>query len=177
MAVAVNLFRVAVNQQLPPAEIATQLNSVLSEKNEKGMFVTMFIGVVDLQTGHLDFCNAGHNPPVVKDLDGNARFIEMDPNAPLGLWPGLDYVGESIDDISMQPFFIYSDGLNEAENAEMDQFGDDHLLELWQNLTYESAEETIRMLNEAVEKHANGAEQSDDLTMLCLRVAGNKRKS
>ena len=77
----------------------------------------------------------------------------------------------------MKPFFIYSDGLNEAENVEMDQFGDDHLLELWQDLSYESAEETIRMLNEAVEKHANGAEQSDDLTMLCLRVAGNKRKS
>ncbi len=175
MAVAVNLFRVAVNQQLPPAEIATQLNNVLSEKNEKGMFVTMFIGVADLQTGHLDFCNAGHNPAIVKDLDGNARFIEMDPNAPLGLWPGLDYVGESIDDISMQPFFIYSDGLNEAENVEQEQFGDDHLLELWQDLTYESAEQTVRMLNEAVEKHANGAEQSDDLTMLCLRVAGNRR--
>ena len=175
MAVAVNLFRVAVNQQLPPAEIATQLNNVLSEKNEKGMFVTMFIGVADLQTGHLDFCNAGHNPAIVKDLDGNARFIEMDPNAPLGLWPGLDYVGESIDDISMQPFFIYSDGLNEAENVEQEQFGDDHLLELWQDRTYESAEQTVRMLNEAVEKHANGAEQSDDLTMLCLRVAGNRR--
>ena len=172
MAVARNLFRVVSQQGLPPAEIATKLNNALAEDNENGMFVTMFIGIADLKTGHMDFCNAGHNPPVIKEQDGNARFLEMEPNAPLGLWPGLDYVDESIDDISMKPFFVYSDGLNEAMNPEQIEFGDDHLLEIIQNLQFESAQRTIEQMKEEVTKHVNGAEQSDDLTMLCIRITG-----
>ena len=175
MAVAVNLFRVAVHQQLMPAQIATQLNGVLAENNENGMFVTMFIGLAHLTTGRLDFCNAGHNPPVMKDKDGNVRFIEMFPNSPLGFWPGLEYEGQSIDDISMCPFFVYSDGLNEAENDRQEQLGDEHLLQVLQELTYESAEQTIKLMNTEVEKHVKGAEQSDDLTMLCLRIRGNNK--
>ena len=175
MAVAVNLFRVASRQHLSSAEIASRMNDVLSENNENSMFVTMFIGVADLKTGHLDFCNAGHNPPVIKESDGTAYFLKMKPNAPLGFWPGLQYVGETIEDISTTPIFIYSDGLNEAENANHDQFGDDHLLDLMQSHDFESAEQTINMLLDEVHKHVNGAEQSDDLTMLCLRIQGNKQ--
>lgn len=175
MAVAVNLFRVASKQQLPPAEIATRMNDVLSENNENSMFVTMFIGVADLKTGHLDFCNAGHNPPVIKETDGTAQFLKMKPNAPLGFWPGLKYVGETIEDISMKPLFIYSDGLNEAENANHDQYGDDRLLSQMQNQAYESAEQTINMLLADVHEHVGDAEQSDDLTMLCLRIRGKQQ--
>ena len=175
MAVAVNMFRVASKQQLPPAEIATRLNGVLADHNENMMFVTMFIGVADLKTGRLEFCNAGHNPPVVKDTEGHARFLDMLPNAPLGFWPDLEYQGECIEDISMMPFLVYSDGLNEAEDAEKQQFGDEHLLDLMEQLDYESAEQTIGMLNMEVEKHVKGAEQSDDLTMLCLRIQGNQQ--
>ena len=175
MAVAVNMFRVASKQQLPPAEIATRLNGVLADHNEKMMFVTMFIGVADLRTGRLEFCNAGHNPPVIKDAEGHARFLEMLPNAPLGFWPDLEYQGECLEDISMMPFLVYSDGLNEAEDADKQQFGDEHLLELMEQLDFESAEQTIGMLNIEVEKHVKGAEQSDDLTMLCLRIQGNQQ--
>ena len=174
MAVAVNLFRVASRQHLSPAEIASRMNEVLAEDNENSMFVTLFIGVADLKTGHLDFCNAGHNPPVIKEADGTARFLKMKPNAPLGFWPGLQYVGEEIEDISMTPIFIYSDGLNEAENANHDQFGDEHLLSLLQSHPYKSAEQTINMLLDEVHEHVGDAEQSDDLTMLCLRIKGNK---
>ena len=175
MAVAVNMFRVASKQQLPPAEIATRLNGVLADHNENMMFVTMFIGVADLKTGRLEFCNAGHNPPVIKDKEGHARFLDMLPNAPLGFWPDLEYQGESVEDISMMPFLVYSDGLNEAEDADKQQFGDEHLLELMEQLDFESAEQTIGMLNVEVEKHVKGAEQSDDLTMLCLRIQGNQQ--
>ena len=175
MAVAVNMFRVASKQQLPPAEIATRLNDVLADHNENSMFVTMFIGVADLKTGRLEFCNAGHNPPVIKDTEGHARFLEMLPNAPLGFWPDLEYQGECVEDISMMPFLVYSDGLNEAEDADKQQFGDEHLLQLMEQFDYESAEQTIGMLNMEVEKHVKGAEQSDDLTMLCLRIQGNQQ--
>lgn len=176
MAVARNLFRVVSQQGLPPAEIADKLNNALSEDNDSGMFVTMFIGVIDLPTGHLDFCNAGHNPPVIKMPDGSTHFIEMQPNAPLGLWPGLPYEGESIDDISGCPFFVYSDGLNEAEDDKQEQYGDDLLLEMLEKHDFVSSQQTVEMMKADVVRHANGAEQSDDLTMLCVKVQGHLPK-
>lgn len=129
------------------------------------MFVTMFLGVVDLTTGHLSFCNAGHNPPIL-----GTEFIDMIPNAPIGLFPGLEYEGEEIADIRGRQLFIYTDGLNEAENNEKDQFGDDHLLDIMATHHFESAKETIEYLKAEVEKHREGAEPNDDLTMLCFTV-------
>ncbi len=169
MSQATRLFRALAKQELMPADIATRLNAELSENNDNGMFVTMFIGLVDLTTGHLHFCNAGHNPPVLKG-DTECRFLEMEPNAPIGLWPGLDYEGEEIESIVNEFLFVYTDGLNEAENNEQAQFGDDRLLELLKNTPFESARQTVEMLKAEVEKHREGAEPNDDLTMLCLRV-------
>ena len=170
MAQATRLFRTLAAQKMMPAEIATRINNALSgEDNERGMFVTMFLGLVDLTTGHLHFCNAGHNPPVLIG-EGSAEFIEMIPNAPIGLWPELDYEGEEIEDITNRPFFVYTDGLNEAENRQQEQFSDERLLEILQTTPFESAQQTITMLRDAVEKHRDGAEPNDDLTMLCLKV-------
>ena len=176
MAQATRLFRTLATQGMMPAEICTRMNEALSgEDNQSGMFVTFFLGLLDLRTGHLDFCNAGHNPPVLmkKRNDANegtynTEFLEMEPNAPIGLWPGLEYVGEEIADIRHQPLFIYTDGLNEAENREQDQFGDDHLLELLQNTSFYSSQQTVEMLTQAVEEHRNGADPNDDLTMMCV---------
>ena len=173
MAVARNLFRVVSQQGLPPADIADKMNNALSEDNDSGMFVTMFIGIIDLTTGRLDFCNAGHNPPVIKMADGSAHFIEMQANAPLGLWAGLPYEGEFIEDISGCPFFVYSDGLNEAMDDKNEQYGDDLLLEMIEKHPFISSQETVEMMKADVVRHANGAEQSDDLTMLCVKVKGN----
>jgi len=166
MAQATRLFRTLAKQNLLPAEICTRMNDELAEDNEQGMFVTMFIGLVDLQSGHLDFSNAGHNPPVIN----NDHFLEMEPNAPIGLWPGLEYVGEEIDNIHNTPIFIYTDGLNEAENAAQEQFGDDYLLQILKETPYQSARQTIELLQEEVARHVAGADPSDDLTMLCLRI-------
>ena len=173
MAVARNLFRVVSQQGLPPADIADKMNNALSEDNDSGMFVTMFIGIIDLTTGRLDFCNAGHNPPVIKMPDGSAHFIEMQANAPLGLWAGLPYEGEFIEDISGCPFFVYSDGLNEAMDDKNEQYGDDLLIEMIEKHPFISSQETVEMMKADVVRHANGAEQSDDLTMLCVKVKGN----
>ena len=155
---------------MKPAEIATSINNALSgEDNETSMFVTMFLGLIDLNTGHLDFCNAGHNPPVLL-RDGKAEFIEMIPNAPIGLWPELPYEGEEIETIMDSPLFVYTDGLNEAENRQQEQFTDERLLEILANTPFESSQQTIEMLRAEVEKHRDGAEPNDDLTMLCVKV-------
>ena len=133
------------------------------------MFVTMFVGLVDLTTGHLDFCNGGHNPPVLL-VDGKAKFIDMIPNVPIGLSPGLNFVNEEIEDITDCPFFVYTDGLNEAENRQHEQFTDERLLQILENTPFESSRQTIELLRQEVEKHRDGAEPNDDLTMLCVKV-------
>ena len=169
MAQATRLFRTLAAQGMMPAEIATRINDALSgDDNERGMFVTMFLGLLDLTTGHLDFCNAGHNPPVLIG-DGTTEFIEMLANAPIGLWPGLEYEGEEIADITNRPLFVYTDGLNEAENRQQEQFTDEKLLEILQTTPFESSKKTVELLCEEVEKHRDGAEPNDDLTMLCVK--------
>ena len=174
MAQATRLFRTLAAQQMMPAEICTRINDALSgEDNEAGMFVTMFMGLVDLKTGHLDFCNAGHNPPVLVE-SGKAAFIEMLPNAPIGLWPGMQYEGEELQSIMDMPLFVYSDGLNEAENRQQEQFSDERLLEILEKTPFESSKQMIELLSTEVEKHRDGAEPNDDLTMLCVRVLRTK---
>lgn len=171
MAQATRLFLTLAKQGMMPAEICSRINDALSgDDNENSMFVTFWLGLVDLTTGHLDFCNAGHNPPIIGDGENGGEFLEMIPNAPIGLVPGLEYKGEEIDSIKGRPLFIYTDGLNEAENPEQEQFGDDHLLDILRSTHFDNTQQVIETLKTEVEKHRNGAEPNDDLTMMCLRV-------
>ena len=177
MAQAIRLFQTLANQKLQPADICTQMNKALSgTDNESGMFITFFVGLVDLESGHLSFCNAGHNPPVIGGPPSQGDFLQMEANAPLGLWPDLQYVGEEIESIKGRPLFIYSDGLNEAENQQLQQFGEQRLLNLLRNTHFESSKQVVEVLTAEVEKHRNGAESNDDLTMMCIRVS-EKSKS
>lgn len=171
MAQATRLFLTLAKQGMMPAEICSRINDALSgDDNENSMFVTFWLGLVDLTTGHLDFCNAGHNPPIIGDGENGGEFLDMIPNAPIGLLPGLEYEGEEIDSIKGRPLFIYTDGLNEAENPEQEQFGDDHLLDILRSTHFDNTQQVIETLKTEVEKHRNGAEPNDDLTMMCLRV-------
>jgi serine phosphatase RsbU (regulator of sigma subunit) len=170
MAQATRLFRTLAAQGMMPAEICTRMNNALNEDNEQGMFVTMFLGLLDLQTGHLSFCNAGHNPPIVGGGDNQGDFLEMQPNAPIGLFPDLEYEGEEIESVKGRALFIYTDGLNEAENPQQEQFGDERLLSILRNTHFDSAKQVIESLKEEIENHRKGAEPNDDLTMMCLRV-------
>jgi serine phosphatase RsbU (regulator of sigma subunit) len=172
MAQATRLFLTLAKQGMMPGEICTNMNDALSgEDNENGMFVTFWLGLLDLQTGHLDFCNAGHNPPVIGGGDNHGDFLEMQPNAPIGLFPGLEYEGEEIETIKGRALFIYTDGLNEAENPLQEQFGDERLLSILRNTHFDSAQQVIESLKAEIEKHRKDAEPNDDLTMMCLRVS------
>ena len=172
MAQATRLFLTLAKQGMMPAEICTNMNDALSgDDNESGMFVTFWLGLLDLQTAHLDFCNAGHNPPVIGGGDNHGDFLEMQSNAPIGLFPGLAYEGEEIETVKGRALFIYTDGLNEAENPQQEQFGDDRLLSILRNTHFDSAQQVIESLKAEVENHRNGADPNDDLTMMCLRVS------
>ena len=164
MAEVTRMFRTLVDGKLTPDTIATRLNHALSEDNDQGMFVTMFIGLINLTTGHMEYCNAGHNPPL---LDG--QFMEMETNAPIGLWPELDFEGEEVNDMHGKTLFVYTDGINEAENINKEQFGDERLKALLQQ-DLGDARQTSETIHKAVEAFVGDAEPSDDLTKMCIKL-------
>ena len=171
MAQATRLFLTLAKQEMSPAEICTRMNDALSgDDNENNMFVTFWLGLVDLTTGHLSFCNAGHNPPIIGCGGDDVAFLKMQPNIPIGIMPGMEFEGEEMDTIKGRPFFIYTDGLNEAENKEKEEFTDARLIEILRNTRFSSSQQLIEMLRAEVEAHRNGAEPSDDLTMMCLHI-------
>ena len=184
MAVAVNLFRSIAKEGFKPAYIANKINDTLLSTNENGLFVTMFIGEIDLTTGRMEFCNAGHNPPIIGApmTRGSARFayhfMDVEPNAPIGLWPNLEYVGEHIDNVKGQTLFIYTDGVNEAENRAQKQFGEERMLRILDHTQQPFGERLpkshshfiVDEMKHAVEAHVGDAEPSDDLTMLCIFI-------
>ena len=165
MAQSARLFRTLATEGMMPAAIACRMNNELSAGNDSNMFVTMFIGMVNLTTGHLMFCNAGHNAPVI---DGD--FLPMQNSLPIGILADYEYQDEQLDSIKGRQLFIYTDGLNEAENLSHEQFGDDRLLDMLRSTHCDTVQQLVDTLKVAVEAHRNGAEPNDDLTMMCLRV-------
>ena len=144
MAQVTRLFSTMAHQGLEPAAICNRMNSELSgEDNINGMFVTMFVGMLDMQTGHLSFCNAGHNPPVIGGGKHQGDFLKMIPNVPIGLWPDYEFKGEEMDSVKGRALFIYTDGLNEAENLEQERFGDERLLDILRDTHFDTARQVV----------------------------------
>jgi serine phosphatase RsbU (regulator of sigma subunit) len=164
MAEVTRMFRTLVDGKLQPDTIATRLNHALAEDNDQGMFVTMFIGLIDLKSGHMEYCNAGHNPPLL-----NGQFMKMESNAPIGLWPEVEFAGEKVDDMHGKTLFVYTDGINEAENIHQEQFGDERLKALLQK-DLGDARQTSEAIHKAVEDFVGSAEPSDDLTKMCIKM-------
>jgi serine phosphatase RsbU (regulator of sigma subunit) len=154
-----------------PAEIATRMNAELSINNEMGMFVTMFICMYDLKQGRIEYCNAGHNPPIIGNAQGQYNFLDVkETNAPIGLWPDLEYVGEELDLPSGSMVLLYTDGLNEAENRQQEQYGEERIIQLMTSHPAQSMRDMVEALKADVDRFRDGAEQNDDLTMLAFRV-------
>ena len=169
MAQVTRLFRTLAAQKMMPDEICTRMNDALSgEDNERCMFVTFFIGLLDIPTGHLIYCNAGHNYPVINVGDDQCAFLKMETNMPIGPMPGMPYVGGEIDSIKGKPLLIYTDGLNEAENNERKLLGNERMLGILRKSKAGNARELIESLAAEVEQHREGAEPSDDLTMMAI---------
>lgn len=169
MAVTRTLFRMSANMTDSPCQIVTTINDTIVNDNDECMFVTMFVGMLDLNNGMLRFCNAGHNPAVLVDSRG-ARFMSEAENIPVGVMGGFEYSEETVQLRDDEMLLLYTDGLTEAENAGKELFGDDRLLRLMSDNTCDSPKVAIELLKKAVAEFADGVDQSDDLTMLGLRL-------
>ncbi len=175
MTLATRGFLTLASTGRKPAEIATRLNVELSDNNEMAMFVTMFICMYDLKQGRLEYCNAGHNPPVIGNAEGQYAFLDVkEANAPIGLWPDLEYVGEEMDLPSGGIMLLYTDGLNEAENRQQEQYGKDRIIQLMTSHASLSMRDIIEALKADTDQFRDGAEQNDDLTMLAFRITNRQ---
>ena len=169
MAVTCRLFRSVASHFDKPEEIIASLNDSLADGNESNMFCTAFLGVLDLKTGHLSYCNAGHNAPLIINGDGRVAPVNVLPNLPLGLFGGFPYEGQEMQVDKQTMLYLFTDGVNEAENNQKTQFGDLRLAALLRRkATLEPCDIIAATLAE-VEQHADGAEQSDDITVMCIK--------
>ncbi|MBR1520393.1 MAG: SpoIIE family protein phosphatase [Bacteroidaceae bacterium] len=170
MAVTRSLFRtVSAHESMPDRIIAT-LNDAMAEDNEANMFVTLFVGVLDLPTGRLRYSNAGHDAPLIicKDVER----LPVDANIPVGLMQGWKYTTQEAIIAPQTTLFLYTDGLTEAENIEHQLFGEQRIIDVaHQALVNQTSasEPIIHMMTEAAHAFVGEAEQSDDLTMLAIR--------
>ena len=170
MAVTRSLFRNISAHVSLPDHIAYTLNNALSENNDSNLFVTLFTGVLDLTNGHLCYCNAGHNAPLLVGRD--VGELPCLPNLPLGILAEFQFEAQEVDLDPGTTIFLFTDGLNEAENAFHEQFGDERIAEVANRLLAKREHQPINIAYEmyqAVHNFVNGAEQSDDLTMLAIQ--------
>lgn len=152
--------------------ICNSINATISERNNQNMFCTLFIGVLNLRTWRLDYCNAGHNPPVIM-RNGSAEFMTPHVNVPIGVDGATRYTSQSMYLDKGDMLFLYTDGVTEAENVDKELFGNDATLKA---VTTAAKCKTMKVLTAnvlaTVNTFAEGTEQSDDITMV-----GIKRRS
>ena len=171
MAVTRSLFRNISQHVSEPSQIVNALNNAQSEGNDTNMFVTLFVGVLDLKTGNLRYCNAGHDAPLL--LGSDVTLLPCDCNLPIGIMGDFVFGQQEIALQRSSTIFLFTDGLNEAENIHHAQFGDERIEEIAKSLVADGLLEpmrVIRHMTDAVHTFVGEAEQSDDLTMLAIQL-------
>ena len=155
---------------LPVHEVLTNVNTQLCVNNEAGMFVTAWMGILDLKTGLIKFANAGHNPPLVKHKNGTYEYLKGKVNFVLA---GMDMVKYKEQELQLQPgdkIYLYTDGVTEAHNSQNELFGEERLLESLNSTKGMSVEEICKKVKKDVDAFVADGEQFDDITMLCVRL-------
>lgn len=175
MAVTRTLLRSVADKDKTTAEIVSSINKTLSFNNESNMFVTFFLGILDIHKGELKYCNAGHNPPILIKNKKDVSYFNITKAIPVGLFDTYEYTEESIRIAPDDQIFLYTDGLTEAEDVNNNLFGDDLLLQVIGQHAAASPREMIEAATKAVADHVKGHTQSDDLTMMSISYFGNER--
>lgn len=174
MTVTTSQFRTVSKYLSEPDEMMMAINNQIAEGNHTNTFVTMFIGRLDLQTGHLVYSCGGHTPPVL--IDREVKKLPVAFKLPVGAIKGMKYVRQETQLAPGTTLLLFTDGLTEAMDWGLNLFGDDRLKEIAQSLIDEGTYTTktlIDRLKDAVVSFVNGAPQSDDLTMMGIRRIKN----
>lgn len=171
MSISISAFRAAIRNRHTMAEIASIINNVFCRSNEDNMFITLNVGCINLKTGEMEVCNAGHNPVVLISPAGEASFLHLKSNIACGVMPGFSFEGDSLKLEKGSRLIIYSDGVTEAENAGQNQYGEDRLLSFAGTHSMQiqpSDEQVVAELLASVNGFVDGAEQFDDITLMSI---------
>jgi len=168
------IIKSLVESRMALAKAITKANAKLCETNEAQMFVTAFIGILDINTGLVKFVNAGHNPPVIGHADGSFEYIKSKVGLVLAAYDGFEYVEQELKLEKGDQLFLYTDGVTEATNVEKKLYGEDRLINLLPTINGLGSEELCKSVNEDIDVFVGEAEQSDDITMLSLQYNGNR---
>ena len=169
MAVSHTLLRFAGKNAIEPTTVITDSNTILATESFDSMFVTLFYGVYNTTTGEIRYVNAGHNAPYIVRRNGEVEELSGCGNICLGVMPDVPFNASSVTLNPGDAIVTFTDGVTEAFSANGELFGEKRLEALLATLADKTAEETTAAVNTAVQKHAEGAEQSDDITTLVLK--------
>ena len=164
MAVTRSLFRSVVTHEHTSSHIVNIMNKSMAEMNDNNMFVTFFCGILNLEDGHLDYCNAGHNTPII--LSGIRKRLDTLPNLPLGIVADFTFKSQKTVLKNDDGLFLYTEGLTEAENMDQELFGEDRMIEVLS--TRRDSNGHLEAMRKAVSQFVQDAPRSDDLTMLYI---------
>ena len=151
-------------------------NAELAEGNDACMFVTMWVGVLDYETWSLEYVNAGHNPPLLWQAEGGWRWLEKRSGLPLGLIDGGSYGTFSLSCGVGDKVLLYTDGVTEAMNVADELYGEERLEAVVNTVTDERPEALVKVVRGSVASFAEGAEQSDDITILSLEMGSRAKQ-
>ena len=168
MSQACSAFRLLAEKETEPKRIVNHMNDMMTRNNDMSMFITFFMGILHLNTGELHYCNGGHKAPYIIKAKGGVDILPVDRNLPVGAMPDWEFTSQ---DTVLEPgttLFLYTDGLDEAENAQQQMFGKARIKEMLQ-CTSPYPNILIDRMAQAVADFVTGNEQSDDLTMLSVR--------
>ena len=176
MAVTRSVFRTVSAHESMPDRIVATLNATMADMNETNMFVTLFVGVLDLPTGRMRYCNAGHDAPLL--VGQGVGMLPCDPNIPAGFMPSWKYTLQETQIFTGTTIFLFTDGLTEAEDATHALFKMERVNEVAKQALANHQEEPrqlIAVMTDAVHQFVGDAEQSDDLTMMAIQYIKKPR--
>ena len=172
MAISKTLVKTYAKMVMNPTDVIAKVDRQISEKNDAGLFVTLWMAVIDLNTGHVNACNAGHDYPAIMKT-GEDFVVEKTPHGPpVAFIPGMEFQGMEFDMKPGDRIFLYTDGLNEAKRSDDERFGTDRMLEVLNAHKDVDNETMIRLMREAVDEFAGDEPQFDDMTMLGFTFKG-----
>ena len=166
MMTAKTIIKDLAESGMPVNEIFTRANEKLCENNESGMFVTAWMGILDLTTGNLQFANAGHNPPLLKRANGSFEYLKTRAGFVLAGMEGVRYRAGELTLSSGDRLFLYTDGVPEATNTENKLYGEDRLLTFMNQNATVDAVTLLPALKSNIDEFVGEAPQFDDITML-----------
>ena len=172
MVIAKTLLKTEALRCSTPGEILCNVNDLLCPDNDECMFVTVFCGMLNINTGVLEYSNAGHNPPLLSTKGGDFDFLKVKCGFVLAGMEGFTYETEKIQMYPGDTIFLYTDGVTEAMNEKDVQFSNERLKQALCGLKGKDVTEILESIRIEVKTFVQGAPQSDDVTMLVLKYNG-----